>query len=141
MPQLLSMTAEVPRYGPPGAPFSYDNFGYCVLGAVIEAVTRRPFDEAVTALVLEPLRLNDTVFHADDAIGRRMAAGHTLTARRPGSHRRRNGTMGGSMADPTGVVAHRRGCQHAGRLDALGAVPPRRNDRRDRSDLGCDTQR
>src|SRR5580704_17597378 len=78
--ELMSMTPRVPRYGTPGAPFSYDNFGYCALGAVIEAATGQPFDEAVTSLVLEPLGLNDTVFQADEAITRRIAAGHTATA-------------------------------------------------------------
>jgi len=78
--ELMSMTPHVPRYATPGAPFSYDNFGYCALGAVIEAATGQPFDDAVSSLVLEPLRLRGTVFHADDAITRRIAAGHTLTA-------------------------------------------------------------
>ena len=78
--ELMSMTPRVPRYGTPGAPFSYDNFGYCALGAVIEAATGQAFEDAVTSLVLEPLRLRGTVFHADDAISRRIAAGHTLTA-------------------------------------------------------------
>ncbi|MGO9874620.1 MAG: serine hydrolase domain-containing protein, partial [Acidimicrobiia bacterium] len=78
--ELMSMTLRVTRYGPPGAPFSYDNFGYCALGAVIEAATGQPFDEAVTSLVLEPLHLRGTVFHADEAITRRIAAGHTATA-------------------------------------------------------------
>jgi CubicO group peptidase (beta-lactamase class C family) len=78
---LVSMTPSVPRYGPPGGPFSYDNFGYCVLGAVIEAATGRSFADAVASLVCKPLVLNDTLFRADDAIGRTIAVGHRARSR------------------------------------------------------------
>ena len=78
--ELVTMAPRVPRYGPPGAPFSYDNFGYCVLGAVIEKATGQTFDDATRSLVFEPLGLSGTLFHESDAIGRRVAAGHTSTA-------------------------------------------------------------
>jgi len=39
----------------PGERYAYSNFGYCVLGRVIEAVTGAPYDEAVRERVLEPL--------------------------------------------------------------------------------------
>ena len=39
----------------PGARFEYSNFGFNVLGRVIEAVTRRPYEEYVRSEVLAPL--------------------------------------------------------------------------------------
>ena len=39
----------------PGEGYAYSNFGYCVLGRVIEAVTEEPYEEAVRARVLAPL--------------------------------------------------------------------------------------
>ncbi len=39
----------------PGERYAYSNFGYCVLGRVIEAVTGKPYDEAVRERVLAPL--------------------------------------------------------------------------------------
>jgi N-acyl-D-amino-acid deacylase len=39
----------------PGARYAYSNFGYCVLGRVIEAVAGAPYGEAVRARVLGPL--------------------------------------------------------------------------------------
>lgn len=43
----------------PGERYAYSNFGYCVLGRVIEAVTGAPYDEAVRARVLTPLGIED----------------------------------------------------------------------------------
>ena len=39
----------------PGEGYAYSNFGYCVLGRVIEAVTGQPYEEAVRERVLAPL--------------------------------------------------------------------------------------
>lgn len=75
--ELVHRAPDVPRNTTPGGPFSYDNFGWCVLGAAVEAVTGLPFDEAVDDLVLRPLSLDRTVFWADDAITHRVAVGHT----------------------------------------------------------------
>ena len=43
---------ERPLDHPPGAVFAYSNFGYCVLGRVIEKVTRRPYPAFAEAAVL-----------------------------------------------------------------------------------------
>jgi N-acyl-D-amino-acid deacylase len=39
----------------PGARYAYSNFGYCVLGRVIEAVTGRGYEEYVTSEILAPM--------------------------------------------------------------------------------------
>ena len=39
----------------PGTAYVYSNFGYCVLGRVIEAVTNKPYHEFVTQQILAPL--------------------------------------------------------------------------------------
>jgi N-acyl-D-amino-acid deacylase len=39
----------------PGAKFAYSNFGYCVLGRVIEKVAGEPYSDFVTSEVLAPL--------------------------------------------------------------------------------------
>jgi N-acyl-D-amino-acid deacylase len=42
----------------PGTAYAYSNFGYCVLGRVIEAVAKKPFGEYVTEQVLKPLGIH-----------------------------------------------------------------------------------
>jgi len=43
----------------PGERSAYSNFGYCVLGRVIEKVTDKPYIEAVRQLVLDPAEIKD----------------------------------------------------------------------------------
>jgi len=38
----------------PGTQYAYSNFGYCLLGRIIEQVTGKPYDDAVNQLVLYP---------------------------------------------------------------------------------------
>jgi CubicO group peptidase (beta-lactamase class C family) len=43
----------------PGEKFAYSNFGYCILGRVIEKLTHQPYAEAVQRLVLQPCGIQD----------------------------------------------------------------------------------
>lgn len=53
--KLISWTVEnLPLTYPPGTHWAYSNFGYCVLGRVIEQVTGQPYDAYVKANVLAP---------------------------------------------------------------------------------------
>ncbi len=51
----------------PGARYAYSNFGYCLLGRLIEKVTGEPYERAVQTSVLEPLGVR----------GRALRLGHT----------------------------------------------------------------
>lgn len=57
----------------PGSTYMYSNFGYCVLGRVIEQVTGQPYDAYVKANVLAPCGISDMVI-----------AGNTISDRLPG---------------------------------------------------------
>lgn len=50
----------------PGARYAYSNFGYCVLGRIIEKVTGQGYESFVKAQVLKPMGIS------------RMSIGHTL---------------------------------------------------------------
>jgi CubicO group peptidase (beta-lactamase class C family) len=52
--QGLTLAREVVREHPAGATFAYSNFGYTLLGRVIEAVTDQPYEDFVRANVLIP---------------------------------------------------------------------------------------
>lgn len=51
---ITSTIANVPLTAQPGTQWAYSNFGYCVLGRVIEEVTGQPYEGYVQANVLAP---------------------------------------------------------------------------------------
>jgi CubicO group peptidase (beta-lactamase class C family) len=77
----------------PGARSAYSNFGYCVLGRVIERATGEPYEAAVGRLVLRPLGLTP----------RAMRLGRTLPGgRAPGEVHYHGGGNGTSVFPPLG---------------------------------------
>ena len=75
--------AELPQLTPPGTQFAYNNAAVDIAGRVIEVVTGQPYEEAVRALVLDPLGLSRTRFFTDELAGYPIAGCHTR-GRRPG---------------------------------------------------------
>jgi CubicO group peptidase (beta-lactamase class C family) len=58
--KLISWTLEnLPLTYPPGQHWAYSNFGYCVLGRVIEQVTGQPYDEYVQNNIVAPCGIQD----------------------------------------------------------------------------------
>jgi CubicO group peptidase (beta-lactamase class C family) len=53
--QIIRYMMGKPLDFAPGTAYAYSNFGYCVLGRVIEAVTRKPYEEFVSREILAPL--------------------------------------------------------------------------------------
>lgn len=70
--QLIDhMLDNVPLATAPGARFDYLNFGYCVLGRVIEEVTGLTYDAAVRQHVLAPCGITDMHIAGDTLADRR----------------------------------------------------------------------
>lgn len=55
----------------PGAEFHYSNFGFCLLGRVIEAASGRPYDAFVQSEVLQPCGIRAMEVGGDTAADRR----------------------------------------------------------------------
>lgn len=71
--QLIGWTLDnLPLKNPPGTVYAYSNFGFCVLGRVIEKVTHQFY----------PTMVRDTVLHACGITDMRIA-GNTLALRAP----------------------------------------------------------
>jgi CubicO group peptidase (beta-lactamase class C family) len=71
--KLISWTIEnLPLTYPPGEHWAYSNFGYCVLGRVIEKITGQPYQSYVQQAVLAPCGITDM-----------QIAGNTLKERAP----------------------------------------------------------
>jgi len=58
--QLIAKTlATRPPDHAPGDQFAYSNFGYCILGRVIEAASGMPYDRYVQHRILDPVGIGD----------------------------------------------------------------------------------
>ena len=58
--ELISWALDtLPLKNPPGKVFAYSNFGYCLLGRVIEKLTGQPYSEYVQKTVLGPCGITD----------------------------------------------------------------------------------
>jgi CubicO group peptidase (beta-lactamase class C family) len=72
--QLITWTiAKAPLVNPPGEHFAYSNFGYCILGRVIEKLTGRKYDDYVRETILKPCGATGMVI-----------GGNTMAERLPG---------------------------------------------------------
>jgi CubicO group peptidase (beta-lactamase class C family) len=70
---LMSWTLDnLPIEHPPGEHFAYSNFGYCVLGRIIEKIAQMPYDEYIRQHVLRPCMIEDM-----------RISGNTITERAP----------------------------------------------------------
>jgi CubicO group peptidase (beta-lactamase class C family) len=93
--ELISWTLEnVPLARPPGTKFAYSNFGYCVLGRVIEKVTRQRYADFVRDSVL-----------ARCGIDRMRIAGNSLDERAEGEVVHYRGTSNPYALDVTRLDA------------------------------------
>ena len=71
--QLITWTIEnVPLSYPPGRHYAYSNFGFCVLGRVIEKLTGVPYEQHVRAAILKRCGITNM-----------RIAGNTLAERAP----------------------------------------------------------
>ncbi|GFH38670.1 serine hydrolase domain-containing protein [Streptomyces pacificus] len=62
-PELADVLGEHPRIHPAGRRHHYSNTGYALLGSLVEAVRRRPWEEVLRSEVLEPLGMGRTSCH------------------------------------------------------------------------------
>lgn len=63
--QLIEVFAGLPRDFAPGERWAYNNSGYVLVGAVIEAVTDMPWHTYIDQALLQPLQLNATGYYTD----------------------------------------------------------------------------
>jgi CubicO group peptidase (beta-lactamase class C family) len=61
---------------PPGTGYEYSNAGYSLLAAVVERVTGKPYEEALSELVLKPAGMRETGYKAPRWAKERIAHGY-----------------------------------------------------------------
>jgi CubicO group peptidase (beta-lactamase class C family) len=66
----------VPFSSAPGITMEYSNLGYAMLGRIISNVSGKPFAQAITSTLMEPLGMSSSGFFADAAPRERRAQGY-----------------------------------------------------------------
>ena len=60
----------------PGEKFSYSNSGYLLLGAIIEKVSGKPYEQILHEKILDPLKMNNTGYDHHETILKNRASGY-----------------------------------------------------------------
>ena len=74
--QVVDYVRDLPLRSKPGERFVYNNFGYYLLGMVVEKVTGTKYEDALKAQILTPLGMRDTGYDWPDTILPKRAAGY-----------------------------------------------------------------
>lgn len=93
--ELIAEFKDLPVDFAPGAEFNYNNSGYVLLGAVIEAITGKNWYQYLDDAVLQPHKLSNIVYPDEQRIIPGMADGYSL---QPGQDVSRAGLL--SMTQP-----------------------------------------
>ncbi|HEX4900494.1 MAG TPA: serine hydrolase [Pyrinomonadaceae bacterium] len=64
----------------PGSKFSYNNSGYFLLGAIIEKVTGKPYEQVLKENIFDPLGMKNTGYDHFDTLIQKRATGYQKTA-------------------------------------------------------------
>jgi len=70
------MRSGIPFSTSPGTAYEYSNYGFMILGQVVQRVSGRPYAEYVRENILVPLGMKDTVFDVRDVPADRIAYGY-----------------------------------------------------------------
>ena len=73
---LFALFEDKPLDFPPGTLWSYSNSGYILLGAVIEKVTGKSYEEVVESELFAPLGMQDSRYGHQEEIVRGRVAGY-----------------------------------------------------------------
>lgn len=60
----------------PGSKFNYSNSGYFILGAILEAVSKQPYDKLLQQKILDPLGMKNTGYDHSETIIPNRASGY-----------------------------------------------------------------
>ncbi|HKR10627.1 MAG TPA: serine hydrolase [Pyrinomonadaceae bacterium] len=64
----------------PGTKFSYNNSGYFLLGAIVERITGKSYEQALKEMIFDPLGMKNTGYDLHDPLLPKRASGYVKTA-------------------------------------------------------------
>lgn len=92
---LIQQWSQRPLESEPGTKFAYSNMGYTIIGAMIERVVKKTWDEAITERIFIPLKLRTAGLGPQSSLGKIDAPlGHSIV----------DGKVKAVLAGPNGDV-------------------------------------
>ena len=77
--KMVKDLATLPQIQPLGTIWSYNNTGFNVASRIIEIVTKKPYEQAMQEMLLDPLGLEMTFFYPSDTLfTHRFVVGHYI---------------------------------------------------------------
>ncbi len=76
--EMVKMYADSTLIFTPGEQFAYSNSGYITLGAIIEKVTGKRYEQVLQDKILDPLKMNNTGYDHHNTILKKRAAGYEM---------------------------------------------------------------
>ncbi|MFG6487312.1 serine hydrolase domain-containing protein [Roseateles sp. BYS78W] len=76
--ELIKEFKDLPVDFAPGEKWAYNNSGYVLVGAVVEAISGKRWYQSVDELLLKPAGITNVTYEAGDKLFKGMARGYTL---------------------------------------------------------------
>ena len=76
--RFTDQMADLAQQTPVGRIYSYNNAALVLAGRIIEVVTGKPYEEAMSELILAPLEMSNSFFFPADVMVHRFSVGHYL---------------------------------------------------------------
>lgn len=107
--RFIDQLSDLEQEFPVGEGMSYNNASLSVAGRIIEVVTGKTFEEALTELVLTPLGMEHSLFFPEDVMTYRFVVGHVpvgdeMVIARPWNMPRAGAPAGGIAANAGDLV-------------------------------------
>jgi CubicO group peptidase (beta-lactamase class C family) len=80
--ELVKEFKDQPADFAPGEKWAYNNSGYVLLGAVVEAISGKSWHQSIDDLLLKPAQITSVHYQAGDKLFKGMAQGYTLNGQR-----------------------------------------------------------
>ncbi|MGB3328664.1 MAG: serine hydrolase domain-containing protein, partial [Thermomicrobiales bacterium] len=105
---VAKAVAEFPKlrqWFQPGQLFSYNNNGFILAALAIQNVTGETFEDLMQKRVFTPLKLENTVYYAENAITYPHSVGHLVSKREDGPKLAKPYAFPRQIAAPGGIIA------------------------------------
>ncbi len=127
--KAVAVFDKLKQWFTPGELFSYNNNGFVLAALVLETVTGKTFEALMQERVFTPLKLENTVYFAENAITYPHAVGHLLgkreqghTIARPYSFPRQINAPGGIIATASDLIRFAQMHINGGELDGTRVI-------------------